>query len=160
MKRGHTAKTFTDVVYKFRKKFSKFTIATDIIVGFPSETQEDFKQTIDLLNDTRPDIVNLSRYSPRPGTKAADYAQIDVSEVKRRSKTVFDVSSQISFENNLKWIGWKGEVLFDEKSETGIQGRNFAYKSILVKDKVEIGQVRQVEIIDATKHSLIGKIAS
>src|SRR3990172_8636546 len=160
MKRGHTAKTFTDVVYKFRKKFSKFTIATDIIVGFPSETQEDFKQTIDLLNDTRPDIVNLSRYSPRPGTKAADYTQIDVSEVKRRSKIVFDVSSQISFENNLKWIGWKGEVLFDEKSETGIQGRNFAYKSILVKDKVEIGQVHQVEIIDATKHCLIGKIAS
>ncbi|MGI0097908.1 MAG: tRNA (N(6)-L-threonylcarbamoyladenosine(37)-C(2))-methylthiotransferase, partial [Nitrosopumilaceae archaeon] len=160
MNRGHTAKTFTDAVYKFRKKFSKFTIATDIIVGFPSETQEDFKQTIDLLNDTRPDIVNLSRYSPRPGTKAADYTQIDVSEVKRRSKIVFDVSSQISFEDNLKWIGWKGDVLFDEKSETGIQGRNFAYKSILVKDKVEIGQVHQVEIIDATKHSLIGKIAS
>lgn len=160
MKRGHTVKTFTDVVYKFREKFSKFTIATDIIVGFPSETEEDFKQTIDLLNDTRPDNVNLSRYSPRPGTKAADYTQIDVSEVKRRSKIVFDVSSQISFENNLKWIGWKGDVLFDEKSETDIQGRNFAYKSIVVKDKVEIGQVHQVEIIDATKNSLIGKIAS
>jgi threonylcarbamoyladenosine tRNA methylthiotransferase CDKAL1 len=160
MKRGHTAKTFTDMVYKFRNKFSKFTMATDIIVGFPTETEDDFKQTIDLLNDTRPDIVNLSRYSPRPGTEAADYTQIDVSEVKRRSKMVFDISSQISFENNLKWIGWKGEVLFDEKSEAGIQGRNFAYKSIVVKDKVEIGQVHQVEIIDATKHTLIGKISS
>ncbi|HXV66145.1 MAG TPA: tRNA (N(6)-L-threonylcarbamoyladenosine(37)-C(2))-methylthiotransferase [Nitrosopumilaceae archaeon] len=160
MKRGHTAKTYSDIVYKFRQKFSKFTIATDIIVGFPLESEEDFLQTVDLLNNTRPDIVNLSKYSPRPGTEAADYTQVDVSEVRRRSKIVFDLSNQISLENNLEWIGWKGDVLFDEKSEKGIQGRNFAYKSILVKDSVEIGHECQVEIIDATKHSLIGKIAS
>jgi len=59
MKRGHTAKTYTDLVAQIRRKFPEFTIATDIIVGFPSETIEDFEQTIDLLNNTRPDIVNL-----------------------------------------------------------------------------------------------------
>ncbi|MEE9241736.1 MAG: radical SAM protein, partial [Nitrosopumilaceae archaeon] len=157
MKRGHTAKTFIDAVDKFRTNFSKFTISTDIIVGFPSETEDDFQKTIDLLNTTQPDIVNLSRYSKRPGTEAAKWKQVDVSEVKRRSKIIFDLINEISYENNKKWIGWKGEVLFDEKSEDGIKGRNFTYKPIFVKEKVEIGQNHRVEIIDSTNHILIGK---
>lgn len=160
MKRGHSAKTYTELVEQIRRKFPKFTIATDIIVGFPSETIEDFEQTIDLLNYTRPDIVNLSRYSARPGTEAAEWEQIDALEVKRRSKIVFGLSNKISYENNQKWIGWKGQVLFDERSESGIQGRNFAYKPIFVKEKVEIGQTHQVEIIDVINHSLVGKIVS
>ena len=61
--------------------------------------------------------------------------------------------------NNQKWIGWKGKVLFDEKTEEGIKGRNFAYKSIFVDKDVEIGQVHNVEIVEATNHSLIGRIA-
>jgi MiaB-like tRNA modifying enzyme len=160
MKRGHTAKTFRDAVDKFRTNFSKFTISTDIIVGFPSETEDDFQKTIDLLNTTQPDIVNLSRYSKRPGTEAAKSKQVDVSEVKRRSKIIFDLINEISYENNKKWIGWKGQVLIDEKSEDGIKGRNFAYKPIFVKEKVEIGQNHRVEIIDSTNHILIGKILS
>ena len=55
-----------------KQRFGKFTISTDIIVGFPTETEEDFEKTIDLLEETRPDVVNLSRYSARPGTDAAD----------------------------------------------------------------------------------------
>ncbi len=159
MKRGHTADTFREIVQKARKRFSEFTISTDVIVGFPSETKEDFEMTIDLLKETKPDVVNLSKYSARPGTEAAGWEQVDVLEVKRRSKIVFDLINQIAFENNRKWIGWKGQVLFDEKTEEGIKGRNFAYKSIFVSDPVEIGKVCEVEITDATKHSLIGKIA-
>jgi tRNA A37 methylthiotransferase MiaB len=104
-------------------------------------------------------VVNLSKYSARPGTEAAEWEQIEASEVKRRSKIIFDLINQVSFENNQKWIGWKGNVLFNEKTEEGIKGRNLAYKSIFVSDPVKIGQVRDVEITDATKHSLIGKIA-
>ncbi len=63
-------------------------------------------------------------------------------------------------ESNQKWIGWKGKVLFDEKTDEGIKGRNFAYKPISVEEKVEIGQSYTVEIIDATVKRLIGKIAS
>jgi threonylcarbamoyladenosine tRNA methylthiotransferase CDKAL1 len=159
MKRGHTAGTFREIVSKARSKFPDFTISTDIIVGFPSETERDFDMTVDLIKETRPDIVNLSKYSARPGTEAAEWEQIDVLEVKRRSKIIFDLINQISFENNQNWIGWKGQVLFDEKTEEGIKGRNLAYKSIFVSDPVKIGQVCDVEITDATKHSLIGKIA-
>ncbi|MFZ8908138.1 MAG: tRNA (N(6)-L-threonylcarbamoyladenosine(37)-C(2))-methylthiotransferase [Nitrosopumilaceae archaeon] len=159
MKRGHTADTFRDIVQKARERFPDFTISTDVIVGFPSETNEDFEMTVDLLKETKPDVVNLSKYSARPGTEAAEWEQIDASEVKRRSKIVFDLINQTAYEKNQKWVGWKGQVLFDEKTEEGIKGRNFAYKSIFVSDPVEIGQVCDVEITDATKHSLIGKIA-
>ena len=100
MKRGHTEQTFRDITQQFRKKFDKFTISTDIIVGFPTETEEDFEQTLKLLEETKPDIVNLSRYSQRPGTDAAEMNQIDVIEVKRRSKIAYELINKISEENN------------------------------------------------------------
>jgi len=160
MKRGHTAKTFMDVVSRFRSKFPNFTISTDIIVGFPSESKADFAETIELLEKTRPDIVNLSKYSKRPGTEAATWKQVDVSEVRRRSKQVFELSRKISYENNKKWIGWNGYVLFDERNDEDIKGRNFAYKPIFVKDYVKIGERQKVTVTDVTDHSLLGTITS
>ena len=160
MKRGHTAETYKEIVKMARGRFEKFTISTDIIVGFPTETEEDFEETMQLLDETRPDVVNLSRYSARPGTDAAEWKQIEVSEIKRRSKLVFEKISNITKENNKKWIGWTGRVLFDEKTEDGIKGRNFAYKPVFVRDEVEIGEFHTVIITDATVNSLLGEIAS
>ena len=160
MKRGHTAGTFRDIVQKIKERFSEFTISTDIIVGFPSETEEDFQKTVSLLDEIKPDVVNLSRYSARPGTDAAELKQIDDAESKRRSKIVFEQISKLSIESNKKWIGWKGKVLFDENTDEGIKGRNFAYKPIAVDEPVELGQSYTVEITDATVKRLIGKIAS
>lgn len=160
MKRGHTAKTFRDTVKKFRSKFINFTISTDVIVGFPSESKADFEDTVRLLEETRPDVINLSKYSQRPGTEAATWKQIDVSEVKRRSKHIYNLSKRISHENNLKWIGWTGNVLFNERFEEGVRGRNFAYKPIFVKDFVKLGQKHKVTIIDVLENSLLGAIIS
>jgi tRNA A37 methylthiotransferase MiaB len=160
MKRGHTAQTFRDIVERFRTKFQNFTISTDVIVGFPTETKDDFEKTLKLLKETRPDIVNLSRSSQRPGTDAAEMEQIDVLEVKRRSKIAYELISKISEENNRKWIGWEGQVMFDEDYENQVRGRNFAYKSIFVNQQPKIGQISTVRITDSTTHSLIGKILS
>jgi len=160
MKRGHTSQTFREIVKKTKEKFENFTISTDIIVGFPSETEEDFQKTIALLEETKPDVVNLSKYSARPGTDAAELKQIDAAEIKRRSKVIFEQINKISLESNKKWIGWKGKVLFDENTEEGIKGRNYAYKPIAVQEDVKIGDAYMVEIIDATRKRLIGKIAS
>jgi len=160
MKRGHTVGTFREIVKKAKERFGEFTISTDVIVGFPSETREDFQKTVNLLDETRPDVVNLSRYSARPGTDAAEWEQIDVAEVKRRSKVIFEQISKISIENNKKWIGWTGKVLFDEKIDEGIKGRNFAYKPVFVRNEVDIGQSHTIEIIDVTINSLLGKIVS
>jgi len=160
MKRGHTAETFREIAKKVKERFENFTISTDVIVGFPSETEEDFQKTVSLLDETKPDVVNLSKYSARPGTDAAEWEQLDAAEVKRRSKLVFEQISKLSMESNKKWIGWKGKVLFDEKTDEGIKGRNFAYKPVSVADKVDLGQSHTVEITDATVKRLIGKIAS
>ncbi|MDC1103595.1 tRNA (N(6)-L-threonylcarbamoyladenosine(37)-C(2))-methylthiotransferase [Nitrosopumilus sp.] len=160
MKRGHTSETFREIVKKTKDRFENFTISTDIIVGFPSETEEDFQKTLSLLDETKPDVVNLSKYSARPGTDAAELKQIDAAEIKRRSKIIFEQINKISLESNKKWIGWKGKVLFDENTEEGIKGRNYAYKPISVQEKVNIGDSHIVEIIDVTRKRLIGKIAS
>ncbi|MGH1521313.1 MAG: radical SAM protein, partial [Nitrosopumilus sp.] len=160
MKRGHTAGTFREIVKKLKARFGEFTISTDIIVGFPSETEEDFQKTIELLDETKPDVVNLSKYSPRPGTDAAEWNQIDIAEVKRRSKIIFEQINKISSNNNKKWIGWKGKVLFDEKTDDGVKGRNYAYKPVFVENNVDIGQSHIVEITDVTVNTLLGKIAS
>ncbi len=160
MKRGHTAGTFREIVSKVKERFSDFTISTDIIVGFPTETEEDFQKTVSLLDETKPDVVNLSKYSARPGTDAAELKQLDAAEVKRRSKMIFEQINKLSMESNKKWIGWKGKVLFDETIDEGIKGRNFAYKPVFVDGHIEIGQSYTVEIIDATVKRLVGKIAS
>jgi threonylcarbamoyladenosine tRNA methylthiotransferase CDKAL1 len=160
MKRGHTAKVFRDTNEIFREKFGRFTISTDIIVGFPTESEEDFIQTIDLIKETRPDVINLSRYSARPGTNAAKMNQIDVSDIKKRSKVVFELTSKIAYERNLEWIGWKGDVLFDEITDEITKGRNFAYKPVVIDENVKIGQKIKVEITKATKYGLYGKAIS
>ena len=160
MRRGHTAETFRDVVKRFRRKFGRFTISTDIIVGFPTETTSDFEETVRLLEETRPDIVNLSRYSARPGTPAAEMEQVDVAEVKRRSKRIFELSCRISLEHNREWIGWSGPVVFGETAEDGVRGRNYAYKPVFVGEPTDIGSVHTVEITSATNHSLVGTIKS
>ena len=160
MKRGHTSSTYKEIIKKAKEKFTQFTISTDIIVGFPSETEEDFEKTIELIKKTRPDVVNLSKYSARGGTDAAKWEQIPPSEIKRRSKIVFELINQISLENNQEWIGWKGRVLFNERTDDGVKGRNFAYKPVFVKEDVQIGQELVVEITDVSMHSLYGKIAS
>ena len=161
MKRGHTSMTFREIVKKARKRFDDFTISTDIIVGFPSETEEDFQETVSLLSDTRPDVVNLSKYSARPGTDAAKLKQISPAEIKRRSKIIFEQITKISTGNNKRWIGWQGDVLFDERTEDGIKGRNFAYKPVFVKNqKVAIGQRHIIKITDISVNTLLGEIVS
>jgi len=160
MKRGHTVKVFRDANERFRKKFAKFTISTDIIVGFPSESDDDFEQTVELIKETSPDVINLSRYSARPGTKAAKMTQLDVSEIKRRSKIVFELAKKLAYERNKEWLGWKGEVLFDETSDDIIKGRNFAYKPVVTDGDVKLGEKIKVEIIKATQYGLYGKTLS
>jgi len=160
MKRHHTSKMFQEYDSVFRRRFDRFTIATDIIIGFPTETKEDFNKTVDLINQTRPDIINLSRYSARSGTEASKMEQINVSEVKRRSKIVFNLAKKISQERNEDWIDWKGEVLFDEVSNGNIKGRNFAYKQIVIDSKVKLGKKFIVKITEATSNGLKGIIMS
>ncbi len=160
MKRGNNTEQFKEIVHKFREEFPELTLSTDIIVGFPGETKEDFEKTISLINEIKPDIVNISRYGARPGTEAAKMKQIVDRVKKDRSRELTKLVKKIGLEKNKKLIGWSGEILIDEKGkqESWI-GRNFAYKPIVVKtNKNLLGKIIKVKIVDAKPTYLIGEV--
>jgi threonylcarbamoyladenosine tRNA methylthiotransferase CDKAL1 len=161
MKRGHTSRTFLDAVQAFRSKIPEMTISTDIIVGFPSETEDDFKETLDLVERATPDIVNLSRYGARPGTESAKWKGIRVSSqvAKERSERLHSLVRKVAKKRNSLWQNWQGEIIVDELGKIA-QGRNFAYKPVVLSnaDQVSLGDRKRVQVHDFSNFSLKARI--
>jgi threonylcarbamoyladenosine tRNA methylthiotransferase CDKAL1 len=134
MNRRYSIEEYKNIVRVFNEEFPELTLSTDVICGFPSETEEAFGKTLDLVDQVKPDIVNISRFFPRPNTPAERMKQISIEEVKARSRTLTQLVKKVSLEKNKKWLGWTGEVLIDEKGKgKSWIGRNSAYKPIVVK---------------------------
>jgi threonylcarbamoyladenosine tRNA methylthiotransferase CDKAL1 len=165
MKRGHTSKIFIDAVQAFREKSPDMTISTDIIVGFPSETEDDFKQTVDLLERSEPDIVNISRYAARPRTEASGWKELKISSqvAKERSEYLHTLTRRIAKKRNSLWREWQGEIVIDEIGKV-IQGRNYAYKPVVITSsptnaaaadrQILLGDMISVKICDFSNFSL------
>ena len=134
MNRKYTAEDFIAIVEAFRKEIPEITISTDIIAGFPSETEEQFNDSLNLLKKIKPDVVNLSRYAAREGTIAAKMKQLATNTLKQRSRIMTNLYREIAFENNKKWLGWEGKILINEKGKYDSWiGRNYCYKPVVVK---------------------------
>ena len=133
MNRGHTVKDFVDIVKNIRRAIPSITIATDIIVGYPTETKEDFEQTIQLIEKIKPDIVNVSKFTSRAGTKASKMKQLKTQEIKERSRRMSEVCKRIAKEKNEKFIGKVLEILITEKGRD-FTGRTENYKQVVVKN--------------------------
>ena len=137
MRRFYTIQDFREIVDAFRDAFPAVTLATDVICGFPGETQEAFENTLKLIGDVKPDVVNVSKFFARPRTAAAEMrdAFVKVGEIKRRSTAAAQLAKRTSLERNQRWNGWTGEILIDEKGKVPNSwiGRNYAYKPITVK---------------------------
>ena len=157
MNRGHTARMFLNAVQAFRSKIPEMTISTDIIVGFPSETEADFKETLDLIEKAEPDIVNISRYGARPGTEAAKWKSLRISSqvAKDRSERLHTLTTRIAKKRNSRWQDWQGEIIVDEIDKV-VQGRNYAYKSVVLSnaDQVSLGDRKCVQVYDFSNFSL------
>ena len=111
----------------------------------PYEERKDFQKTVRLIKETKPDIVNISKFGPRPGTKAAEMRQLTREIINDRTKKLVELVEDIKLSNNQKWLDWEGEVLIDEMGKKGgLIGRNFAYKPVLTKGK--IGNFKEVKI--------------
>ena len=132
MKRGHTVNTVKDLVTKLKDKIPEITIATDIITGFPTETNEDFEQTLDLISFIDPDIVNSSKFSSRPGTAASKLMKVNDDIISSRSERLHKLIKAIAKRRNSKWINWEGEILINEIENGKLKGRNDFYKSIIL----------------------------
>jgi threonylcarbamoyladenosine tRNA methylthiotransferase CDKAL1 len=161
MYRGHDIKIFRKAIYEFRKFIPEITIATDVIVGFPNETENDFKLTMDLIKESEPDIVNISKYSQRSGTVSSRLKNIASDQKKLRSTILHTLSRDISRRRNILWKGWIGDVYIDEITNTLVQGRNYAYKSVIIKNadtlNLGVGQIIKVKVIDSSQYSLFAE---
>ncbi len=119
MNRHYDREQYLRIAHAFRKRIPEGTISTDIIVGFPGETDEDFEDTMSVVEDVRFDSAFTFQYSRRPGTKAADYEdQVPHDIVSKRFQRLLDVQNQITYESNQAMVGKSYEILIEGISNT------------------------------------------
>jgi tRNA-2-methylthio-N6-dimethylallyladenosine synthase len=161
MRRGYTAQAYRDLIGRIRERIPGVSIATDIIVGFPGETDEQFQETYRLLDDLRMDVAHLARYSPREGTYSARKLADDVPEEEkmRRFRLLEDLQEEISAEINARCLDADVPVLFEEKSRGRWRGRTPTNKLVFVEtDQDLLGQERDVHITWTGPWSMIGEL--
>jgi MiaB/RimO family radical SAM methylthiotransferase len=160
MNRRYYVGDFKSIVEAFREEIPEMTIATDVICGFPGETKEQFMDTAKLISEIKPDVVNISRFWPRPGTEAAEMkGQIHGQETKNRSTYIKSTFEWTAFQSNKEWRKWEGEIMISDrgKDDTWL-GRNYCYKLVVVEGNLKIGDKVKVRITGAEKHYLFGEL--
>lgn len=163
MGRGYTIQDFVGIVKRFRRPFPRMTLATDVIAGFPGETESQFRHSMDVITRVKPDIVNVSRFGPRPRATATFYSrQLHGRETKQRSRKMTRLTRKIGLDVNLGWVGWRGKALVAEVGDKGgFVARNYAYKPIVVKGKGNIlGHFVNLTATSATPSYLVGNLLS
>lgn len=157
MNRNYSVSDWTHIVSKFKKRFPSITISTDFIVGYPTETEDDFEKSMEILRKMRAEKVNITRYSPRPNTEAIKLENLPDKEKKERSRKMSELCRKIALEKNKEWIGKTLDVLTTEVGKKGgVVARDESYKCIIL-DEVPIGSEHKIRIKDATSTYLIGE---
>lgn len=150
MKRRYTVEEYKQIVSELKTAVPELTIATDIICGFPTETDEQFEETLALVRKTRPEIVNISRFQARPGTRAAVMQQLPRAVVNARSQKLTELFRKQSLEQHKALIGKEMFVLVDEHGKDGkSHGKNISYMQVIIKEHLPLGSIVKVKIVDA-----------
>ena len=165
MNRTYTQKEYLDLVDEIRELYPQMALSTDIIVGFPTETDAEFEETLNVMEAVQYDSAFIFKYSERPQTIAKRKFPDDVPEPLKTERIVKlnDIQRRHSYQKNLAHIGQIHEVLIDQeftkKSADEFQGRNDANKIVIFpKGDFRRGQFVNVEITDATVNILRGKV--
>ena len=150
MTRDHTLEEFWEVVEVFRYYYPEMMIITDIITGFPGETEQDHQETVDLLNKLSPDLVNVTRFSPRKGTPASRYKRVDGRIVKKRSRELTNLRKELGAKSFKRFVGRETSVLTVENKRKGSTlCRDDNYRPIILKQDLPLGEFYDVKIIDS-----------
>lgn len=159
MNRHYTVEEFEEIVIRLRKVYPHCALTTDIIVGFPQETQEEFQKTYEFIKRIAFYKMHVFAYSPRKGTKAAMMPnQVESFIKQQRSNRLLDLSNQNQAEQNERIIGQQVQVLFEEKKANTYQGHTTNYMEVKVPSEVSLeNQIKQVQIIGKEGLVLIGK---
>jgi tRNA-2-methylthio-N6-dimethylallyladenosine synthase len=149
MKRGYIQQQYRDLVAKIRARIPGCSIATDIILGFPGETEEQFLETYRVLADLKLDVAHLARYSSREGTVATRRMADNVpdEEKMRRFRLLEELQEGIVAEINQKYLGQTVEVLFEEKVKNRWRGRTPTNKLVFVESDQDLkGRILPVSV--------------
>ena len=162
MRRGYTVEQYRELVSSIRHHIPQVSLSTDIIVGFPGETEEQFDNTFSLLQDIKFDLIHVAAYTPRPGTIAwRKYEDNVPPEVKkRRLNTIEDLQASVAGEINSQLQGKAVEVLVEGKKKGKWYGRTRTNKLVFFADSNEcLGQLVTVEVGKASPWALQGTVA-
>ncbi len=160
MRREYSVAQFDEIVHAFRRTYPEISLSTDVIVGFPGETEEDFEATMELIRRVRPDIVNVTRFSARTGTPAAKMEnQIVGWRVKERSRRLSRLRFEIAQEIHDRLLGRAYTVLVTEPGKAGtVLARTPEYRQVVLTEAVPLGEFVAVRIDRATPTDLRGHV--
>ena len=161
MRRRYTRDEYRACIAHARALIPDLSVSTDVIVGYPGETEEQFQRTLSLLEEIRFDVVHIQGFSPRPRTTAARQPDdVDPQEKKRRINVLLAAQRRIAEEANRRWIRRTVEVLVERVDATAISGRSRQNKVVIGTAPLgaEIGTVRRVMVEDATAWQLRGQV--
>lgn len=160
MNRKYTTEEYKDIVEKIRRYMPDAGITTDIIVGFPGETEEEFQETYDFVKEIGFSRIHVFKYSPRKGTPASKMdGQIHGSIKHERSEKLIKLGSQLADSFMERFIGRNMDILFEENKDGYFEGYTTNYLRVKVKTEKDLqGEILPVKIIDKERDILIGKI--
>ncbi|MCB0336688.1 MAG: tRNA (N(6)-L-threonylcarbamoyladenosine(37)-C(2))-methylthiotransferase, partial [Bdellovibrionales bacterium] len=152
MKREYTVEQYEYIIERLRESFPLINITTDIICGYPTETEDAFEDTLALMRRTPTDNVNISRYWPRPGTPAAKLKPLAGGEVKRRTRLVTQAYNEMALRLNSRWKHWTGPVRIMEAGKgSSWVARNDYYKQVVLKvQDLSPGDLTNIRVADTT----------
>ena len=160
MRRNYTVDEFIAYVKELRSKIKGVSIETDIIVGFPTEARSDFEKTLELLNEARPEVTNVSKFGARPHAEASKLKQLDNMEIKERSVEASRLVRSIQYESRRKHVGELQEVLITEQNPGSSVGRNSSYLSVAFPGKkLGLGSRAMARITGNTYSTLLAELA-
>lgn len=159
MNRGYSRDDFLNILRSARRLIPHINITTDLIVGYPGETEEDFAATLDLVREAGFGSIFVAMYSPRPGTRSSRLVDDVPPEVKSaRLQSILDLQRQIALEQNRRSIGSEFEVLVEGKTRTGeAYGRTDTHRTVVLAGGGAPGEFVRVHIDEATTAALIGR---
>ncbi len=162
MNRPYTVQDYREIVKKVRKEIPGITLSTDVIVGFPGETEKNFRNTATLFSEIQFDMAYIARYSSRPQTAASKMEEtVSEEEKKRREKILVEILKESSSEKNKLYLGKKVRILVTKKSKKRgfLFGKTEGYKTVLFRGSRElIGKFIKTEITGYSSWGLKGKI--
>jgi tRNA-2-methylthio-N6-dimethylallyladenosine synthase len=160
MRRRYTRDEYRAIIAHARATISDLSVSTDVIVGYPGETEEQFQRTLELLEEIKFDVVHIQGFSPRPRTTAArQLDDVSPAEKKRRINVLLDAQRRIAEHANRRWLGQTVEVLVERKENQEFSGRSRQNKVVIGAAPlgVEVGTVRKVVVEQATAWQLKGR---